>query len=92
MSRLAAQLGGQIATNGALTSIKLNADGTYTLKLDGKTLRADHVELALPFSILRSSVDWSKAGFNSYKSTAIREQGMGTNSKLHVQFTSRFWR
>ena len=25
------------------------------------------------------------------KATAIREQGMGTNSKLHVQFTSRFW-
>jgi monoamine oxidase len=47
--------------------------------------------MALPFSILRSSVDWSKAGFSALKATAIREQGMGTNSKLHVQFTSRFW-
>jgi monoamine oxidase len=47
--------------------------------------------LALPFSIMRSSVDWSQAGFGSYKSRAIREQGMGTNSKLHVQFSDRHW-
>jgi monoamine oxidase len=37
-------------------------------------------------------VDWKKAGFDSRKATAIRELGMGTNSKLHVQFSSRFWR
>jgi monoamine oxidase len=48
--------------------------------------------LALPFSILRSSVDLSKAGFEPLKLVAIRELGMGTNSKLHVQFSSRFWR
>jgi monoamine oxidase len=48
--------------------------------------------LALPFSILRSSVDFSKAGFEKLKVTAIREQGMGTNSKLHVQFKNRPWR
>jgi monoamine oxidase len=45
----------------------------------------------LPFSILRSSVDWSQAGFSDVKAKAIREQGMGTNSKIHLQFTSRFW-
>ena len=33
-----------------------------------------------------------KAGFEPLKLVAIREQGMGTNSKLHVQFSSRFWR
>ena len=69
--------------------------GTYalTLKQGSKTVSvtADHVVLALPFSILRSSVDWSKAGFSVLKATAIREQGMGSNSKLHVQFASRFW-
>jgi len=48
--------------------------------------------LALPFSILRSSVDISKAGFEPLKLIAIREQGMGTNSKLHVQLSSHFWR
>jgi monoamine oxidase len=53
---------------------------------------ADQVVLALPFSIMRSSVDFSKAGFNAIKTTAIREQGMGTNSKLHAQFSDRHWR
>ena len=51
-----------------------------------RTVPADRVVLALPFSILRESVDFSKAGFEPLKETAIREQGMGTNSKLHVQF------
>ena len=54
-------------------------------------MTADKVVLALPFSILRSSVDLTKAGFEPLKLIAIREQGMGTNSKLHVQFKSRFW-
>jgi monoamine oxidase len=52
---------------------------------------ADRVILALPFSILRSSVDLSQVGFGSLKRTAIAEQGMGTNSKLHVQFRNRHW-
>ena len=53
---------------------------------------ADKVVLALPFWILRSSVDISKASSEPLKLVAINEQGMGTNSKLHVQFSSRFWR
>ena len=48
--------------------------------------------LALPFSILRSSVNFSRAGWERLKEIAVREQGMGTNSKLHVQFKSRPWR
>ena len=48
--------------------------------------------LALPFSIMRVSVDWSQAGFGPVKATAIQEMGMGTNSKLHVQFRDRHWR
>lgn len=47
--------------------------------------------LALPFSILRSSVNLSRAGFDKLKMTAISEQGMGTKSKLHVQFHDRHW-
>jgi monoamine oxidase len=95
VTRLAAGLPGQIKTSSELIAIKKETDGTYTLtfKQGAKkvSVGADHVVLALPFTILRSSVDWSKAGFSSLKATAIREQGMGTNSKLHVQFTSRFW-
>ncbi len=93
---LSARLAGQITTGSELVAVRKNSSGTYTLTFvqasGPKTVTADRVVLALPFSILRSSVDLSKAGFEPLKLTAIREQGMGTNSKLHVQFTSRFWR
>jgi monoamine oxidase len=94
--RLAAQLAGQITTGSELVAVRRNSSGTFTLTFaqqsGTKTVTADKVVLALPFSILRSSVDISKAGFEALKLVAIREQGMGTNSKLHVQFSSRFWR
>jgi monoamine oxidase len=94
--RLAAALAGQITTGSELIAVRRNATGTFTLTFrqasGTKTVTADKVVLALPFSILRSSVDLSRAGFEPLKLVAIREQGMGTNSKLHVQFTSRFWR
>jgi monoamine oxidase len=87
-------IAGQIALGTALASIKLNADGSYTLTFmkDTGTLTttADHVVLALPFSTLRS-VNYSKAGFEPLKVTAIKELPMGTNSKLHVEFEDRFW-
>ena len=55
-------------------------------------MEADHVVLALPFSALSSGVDYSKAGFDPLKHTAIRELGMGTHSKLHLEFSAPFWR
>ena len=94
-ARMAETLTGQIRLGTELVAVRLNTNGTYTLSL--KTGRKvtdqvfDHVVLALPFSILRTSVDYSAAGFEPLKVTAIREQGMGTNSKLHVQFTRRYW-
>jgi monoamine oxidase len=91
---LANALQGQITTGAALMAIKRNSDGSYRLTFQSgsatSTVTADHVVLALPFSMLRS-VDYSKAGFSQVKSTAIQELGMGTNSKLHLQFKSRFW-
>jgi len=93
---LAARLAGQITMGSELVAVRRNSSGTFTLTFaqasGTKTVTADKVVLALPFSILRSSVDISKAGFEPLKLIAIREQGMGTNSKLHVQFSSRFWR
>jgi monoamine oxidase len=93
---IAAQLSSQLHTGYELVSIQLDSDGrTYvlTFKQHGGTsvVPADHVVLALPFSILRSSVDYSKAGFEPLKATAITELGMGTNSKLHLQFSKRHW-
>jgi monoamine oxidase len=94
--RLAALLGGQITMGSELVAVKRNAAGTFTLTFaqasGTKSVTADKVVLALPFSILRTSVDLSKAGFEPLKLIAIRELGMGTNSKLHVQFSNRFWR
>jgi monoamine oxidase len=88
-------LGSQVNLGSELIAIRRNADGTNALTFKQgsktKTVTADQVVLALPFSIMRASVDWSQAGFNTYKQRAIRELGMGTNSKLHVQFTDRHW-
>ena len=38
-----------------------------------------------------ASVDFSGAGFGAIKTRAIEQQGMGTNSKLNVQFSDRHW-
>jgi monoamine oxidase len=95
-SLMAAALPGQIELAHELVSIRLAADGrTYSLTFHTgsgtKTVPADRVVLALPFSILRSSVNYMKAGFEPLKVTAIEELGMGTNSKLQLQFDERSW-
>jgi monoamine oxidase len=93
-TRLAAQLSAQITTGHELIAVKRNTDGSYALTFNTgggtRTVAADQVVLAIPFSLLRS-VDCAKAGFNSIKKTAIQQLQMGTNSKLHVQFRDRFW-
>lgn len=92
--RLGKALDGQISLGTALTSIRLNSAGSYALTFskDGGTVMetADHVVLALPFSLMRA-VNYAKAGFEPLKVTAIKELPMGTNSKLHVEFGDRFW-
>ena len=94
-ARMGAALAAQITTGAELIAIRKTPAGGYSLsvRIDSKTttLTADKVVLALPFSILRRSVDLSAAGFSDRKLLAIRQLGMGTNSKLHVQFRSRPW-
>jgi monoamine oxidase len=95
--RLAAALDkGQVTKGSELVAIRLGSGGSYTLTFRQgaatKTVTADRVVLALPFSILRRSVDLSKAGFGREKTRAIRDLGMGTNSKLNVGFKTRYWR
>jgi monoamine oxidase len=93
--RLADALAGQITRGSSLTGITRRTDGTFSLAFTqgNKTVSvaADHVVLALPFSILRN-LDIANAGFSPVKLRAIHELGMGTNSKLNVQFTERIWR
>jgi monoamine oxidase len=95
-TELAQRLSGQINPGYELVAISSNSSRTtWTLTfkqgLSTKTVTADYVVLAIPFSIMRSSVDFKKANFERRKETAIKELGMGTNSKLHVQFTKRYW-
>jgi monoamine oxidase len=89
---LASLLAGHIALGIELTAIARNPSGSYSLSFRGVATPTivDRVVLALPFSLLRS-VDYSRAGFETVKDTAIQNLPMGTNSKLHVQFRDRHW-
>ncbi len=92
---LGSLLSGQIALGSQLLAIESNSSRTtWTLTFKQgattTTVTADRVVLALPFSMLRE-VDFKNAHFDPLKVTAINELGMGTNSKLHLQFSSRHW-
>jgi monoamine oxidase len=93
--RMAPRIPGDIRTGHELVAIRRTPAGRYELTFavgSGTTVVAvDRVVLALPFSIVRRSVDYDGAGFEPRKVTAIEEQGMGTNSKLLVGFSRRHW-
>ena len=89
-------LGDAVRFGSELVSLRRRADGSYELTFQedsgAKELGARRVVLALPFSVMRTSVDYSRAGFGPLKERAIGELGMGTNSKLLAQFGGRTWR
>ncbi|HYN93137.1 MAG TPA: FAD-dependent oxidoreductase [Pilimelia sp.] len=94
---LAARLPGQVRLGTELRALARRTDGTWAVTVGpaggggtASTVVADRVVLALPFSTLRR-VDLTGAGFPARKLQAIRELQMGTNSKLHLQFSSRLW-
>lgn len=97
VSRMAATLSSaDLRLEHELKQIVRNSDGSYRLSLlcRGATVTAscDHLVLALPFSILRHSVDYSQAGFDSRKRLAIETMPMGNSSKFQLQFKQRSWR
>jgi monoamine oxidase len=85
---------GCIQLNHRLVSIRRESDASVTLSFmtpNGiSEVPYDHVILTLPFSTLRE-LDYSKAGFDTLKQTAIKELGYGTISKLFLQFDTRYW-
>jgi monoamine oxidase len=93
-ARVAAAVSGSTRYGYALRAIARNSDESYLLTFRNgnrtEKVPADRVVLALPFSILRT-LDFSQAGFRPLKIKAIREQGMGANAKLHLQFRTRHW-
>jgi monoamine oxidase len=81
--------------NTALTAIARNSDGSFTLSLSspGGAITAppfDRVILAIPFSVVRT-LNYSQAGFDNLKVTAITQLGYGKNAKLQLQFNTRLW-
>jgi monoamine oxidase len=77
-----------------MTRIAANPDGTVTLNFDtplgSRTATTDQVILTTPFPVLRG-LDIADAGFDARKMTAINELGAGRNTKLLLQFASRYW-
>lgn len=96
ITKLAAKLDpAQIELGTRLAAVKKKAGGDYTLTFqrDSATFEvdADHVVLALPFTMLRA-VTLTEAGFSAQKLKAVNELGYGKNAKLMVGFGSRHWR
>jgi monoamine oxidase len=84
---------GTVELNTAMTAIALTSNGIAVTLRSGSTVTTrtfDRVILALPFSVLRT-LDYSKAGFDSLKQTAVTQLGYGKNAKLQLQFNTRYW-
>ncbi len=84
----------QVRLGSELVAVRRTTAGAYALGIRSgnktQTVTADRVVLTLPFTLLRD-VDFSGAGFSAVKTRAIRELGMGTNTKLNVGFSRRHW-
>lgn len=66
-------------------------DGSYTLHMrDGAEIAADVVVLTLPFTVLRR-LDL-QIEMSDVKRRSINELGYGTNAKVLLPFSTRFWR
>ena len=77
-----------------MQSIRTNSNGSVAMTFETpgrtRTVTADHVILALPFAVLRN-LDYAGAGFDARKQRAITQMGAGRNTKLQLQFSSRYW-
>jgi monoamine oxidase len=84
----------QIELEASLVAITETSGGRYQLTFarggSNFEVMADHVVLALPFSILRDVE--VNLDLPAPKALAIQELGYGTNAKLMVGFSSRPWR
>jgi monoamine oxidase len=91
---IASSLGSAVKLGWTMQSIRTNADSTVSMTFSTpgrtQTVTADHVILTLPFAVLRT-LDYSGAGFDKLKKTAITQLGAGKNAKLQLQFATRIW-
>ncbi len=93
-TRLAEAVAGQIRTDMRLVAVTQRADGTYRLTFEHGTAlverEAEHVVLAIPFTLLRQVE--LRLELPPAKRRVIAELGYGTNAKLLGQYTTRVWR
>ncbi len=84
---LAGRIDDRIETGQVFEAARINADGSYALTFQDsgatRTVKADHVVFALPFSILRSC-NLTGLGLPVLKQVAINELSYGQNAKLMV--------
>jgi monoamine oxidase len=82
----------EIVKSARLNTIALKKNGAVSLLFDGSPtpIVADHVIVCMSFAVLRT-LDYSQAGFDQRKETAITQLGAGRNTKLQLQFDKRYW-
>lgn len=85
---------GTVQTGTALSALRRTSSGAYrcTFESGSRTFEviADRVCSAIPFTTLRR-VDLHGIPLSHLKRTAIDKLKMGTNAKVHLQFTRRLW-
>ncbi len=80
---------GSVTMDAPLEALWRKDDGSYGMRIANVgELEAPIVVLALPFTTLRQ-VELDRAGLSPLKLEAIRNLGMGTNSKVLLQFDRR---
>ncbi len=65
---------------------------TFVTSGKTKTVKAERAILAVPFSVLREVEGIKELNLNPAKKRSIAELGYGTDSKLIMGFTEKFWR
>jgi monoamine oxidase len=83
-----------VETGAALEAVRKGSDGrlvcTFRRAGASQEIAADHVVLAMPFTMLRTvQID---VELPQIKKRAINDLGYGTNAKLMVGFSERVWR
>ncbi len=82
---------GAVVPESPLEAIRRRHDGSYELRFRGVANPQvfDFVILTLPYITLRS-VDFADAGFGGHTTAGINELGMGTDSKVLIQYDRHF--
>ena len=92
---IANDIGARLISATALIAIAQLSDGRFRLTFAQAANKFDRVYdrviLALPFSVMRVGVDFSRAGFSPLKVQAIETLPMGISCKTQLQFTRRKW-